>query len=159
MKPALRIIHALVVLALPLLLAGCFGEETTGPVPIKWDRDACEVCRMLISDRHFAAEVRGGKRHKVHKFDDLGEAIHWLDKQDWKDDPAAEIWVRDLDSGTKWLDARKMRYMPGQHSPMDYGFGAVEDNRKGSVSFDEMVKKVRARGATNHCLPPAKRNS
>jgi nitrous oxide reductase accessory protein NosL len=147
------------LLTLPLLLSGCFGEPETGPVPIKWDRDACEVCRMLISDPHFAAQVRGGKRHKAHKFDDVGELIYWLDQQSWKDDPKLEIWVMDLDTGTKWLDARKVRYMPKQHSPMDYGFGAIEDARPGSVSFEEMVKKVKQRGSTNHCLPDRNRPS
>jgi nitrous oxide reductase accessory protein NosL len=139
--------------ALGLLLAGCFGESDSGPVKIHWDRDACHVCRMLISDRRFAAQVRGGPGHEAYKFDDLGELILWLDQQPWKDEEKTEIWVRDVDSGSKWLDARKARYVGGLHSPMDYGFGAVEDNRPGSLSFGEMVRQVRKRGSTYHCLP------
>ncbi len=114
------------LLVLPVVLVGCFGESETGPVPIKWDRDTCEMCRMLISDRHFAAELRGGPRHKIHKFDDMGELVYWLENKSWKNNPKVEIWVRDLDTGTKWLDARKARYMPHQHRRMDYGFGASE---------------------------------
>lgn len=144
---------------LPLLLAGCFGDPASGPVEIKWDRDACEVCRMLISDRHYAAQVRGGPKHKAFKFDDMGELVHWLDKQPWKDDPKVEIWVRDMDSGSKWLDAHQAHYRPGQRSPMDYGFGAVESPREGSVPFAEMAKKVRERGSTYHCLPSQLRSS
>jgi len=148
------------LVALPLLLlllaplGGCFGEAETGPVKINWDRDACHVCRMLISDRRFAAQVRGGPRHKAFKFDDLGELIIWLDQQKWKDDKDVEIWVMDVDTGTRWLDARKAFYISGQHSPMDYGFGAVEKMRKDAISYGEMMKKTRARGSTYHCLPP-----
>jgi len=138
---------------LPLFLAGCFGEPETGPVKVKWDKDTCEVCRMLISDRRFAAQLRGGPRHKAYKFDDMGELVHWLGKQSWKDDPKTEIWVRDLDTGSKWIDGRKARYMPGQHTPMDYGFGAIEGARAGSLSYEEMVKKVKKRGSTYHCAP------
>ncbi len=152
-SPASLLVRALFLLLLSIPLSGCFGEPATGPAPVKWDRDSCEVCRMLISDRRFAAQLRGGKRHKAYKFDDIGELVHWLGKQSWKDDPKVEIWVRDLDSGTKWLDGRKVRYLPDQHSPMNYGFGAVEDNRPGSLSFEDMAQKVRQRGSTNHCLP------
>jgi nitrous oxide reductase accessory protein NosL len=148
-----------ILIVLPLLLTGCFGDPETGPVEIKWDRDACHVCRMLISDRHYAAQVRGGPRHSAYKFDDLGELIIWLDTQSWKTDPKVEIWVMDMDTGTKWLDARKARYMTGAISPMDYGFGAIEGERRGSISFDEMVEKVKKRGNTYHCLPTEQRPS
>jgi nitrous oxide reductase accessory protein NosL len=138
---------------LPLLLTGCFGDPPTGPFEIRWDRDACEVCRMLISDRHFAAQLRGGPGHKAHKFDDIGELVYWLDQQPWKDAPDVEIWVMDVDSGTRWLDARKSHFITNQRSPMDYGFGAVEAPREGSLSFEEMLKKARERGSTYYCLP------
>ncbi len=148
-----RKVKMFVFLFMPLILSGCFGDPESGPVQIKWDRDSCTVCRMLISDRHFAAQIRGGARHKAYKFDDIGELVIWLDKQSWKNDPKVEIWVRDMDSGSKWLDARKVRYMPGQHTPMNYGFGAIEDDRPGSLSYAQMVEKVRKRGSTYHCLP------
>ena len=140
-------------MVLPLLLAGCFGDPETGPVEIKWDRDTCEVCRMLISDRHFAAQLRGGPKHKAYKFDDIGELVHWLEVQTWKADPKVEIWVMDMKTGSKWLNARKAHYLPGQRSPMDYGFGAVESPSERSINFDEMVRKAKQRGSTYHCLP------
>jgi nitrous oxide reductase accessory protein NosL len=149
----------LTALFLPLLLAGCFGDPPTGPVAIKWDRDACEVCRMLISDRHFAAQLRGGPGHKAYKFDDVGELVYWLDRQPWKDAPDVEIWVMDVDTGSKWLDGRKAQYVAGQRSPMDYGFGAVETPREGSLPFSAMAAKVRERGSTYHCLPPQEQPS
>jgi nitrous oxide reductase accessory protein NosL len=134
-------------------LAGCFDDPATGPVEIKWDRDTCHVCGMIISDRRYAAQVRGGPKHKAYKFDDLGEVVIWLEEQPWKDDPELEIWVMDMDTGSKWLDAQKVRYMPGQRSPMDYGFGAVEDNRPGSIDYEEMARRAKQRGSTYQCLP------
>ncbi|MCW8853146.1 MAG: protein NosL, partial [Gammaproteobacteria bacterium] len=77
-----------------ILLAGC-SETSTGPVEVKWDRDVCERCRMMLSDRYHAAQIRGGEKSKVYKFDDIGGAILWLQNKDWKDNETTEIWVND----------------------------------------------------------------
>ncbi len=66
-------------LTLGLLAAACTGQGKDGPVEVKFDRDACRACSMIISDRHFVAEVRGGERREVSKFDDIGCALKWLD--------------------------------------------------------------------------------
>ena len=150
----LKRIALLLAMLLPGLgLAGCFEGEQSGPEKIHWDRDACHVCRMLISDRRFAAEVRAGPSREVYKFDDLGELVIWLEDQKWKDDPKTEIWVMDFETGNKWLDARKAFYLTGRHSPMDYGFGAVEKKLPGTISFEEMRKRAIKRGPNYQCLP------
>ena len=158
-KSPVKYVPFLFLLVMTFALGGCFGEPETGPVEIKWDRDTCHVCRMLISDRHYAAQLRGGPKHKAYKFDDLGELIIWLEQQPWRSEPKVEIWVMDLDTGTKWLNARQARYLPNQRSPMDYGFGAIEGKREGSISFEEMVEKAKKRGSTYHCLPSEQRPS
>jgi ABC-2 type transport system permease protein len=65
-------------------LSGCSSEPLTGPVDIKWDRDVCVRCSMVISDRHFAAQIRNPMK-KVLKFDDFGCAVFWKEhmKQLW----------------------------------------------------------------------------
>jgi len=58
-----------------LILPACSRKPETGPVPIRWDQETCARCGMAISDRHYAAEVRGGPeadRTRVWKFDDIG---------------------------------------------------------------------------------------
>ena len=42
-------------------LAGCGkqGHWPEGMAEIKWDRDTCARCNMVISDPRFAAELRG----------------------------------------------------------------------------------------------------
>jgi len=130
-------------LAALLLLVSCSQQPQTGPVEVKFDRDTCLHCGMAVSDRHYAAQVRGGPKNQAYKFDDFGCAISWLNKQPWANDPSTEIWVADFHDGI-WLDARSARYLGGKTTPMAYGFGASKEALKGSISFDEARKKVLA---------------
>ena len=126
-----------------VLLGGCGGEPETGPVAVEWDRDTCERCRMLISERGFAAQVRGGPDHRAYKFDDFGDAVLWLREQRWRDDPGVEIWVADYHTG-EWLDARTAKFISGLKSPMSFGLGAVPDQAHGTLDFDQAVRHVLA---------------
>ncbi|MFA7242325.1 MAG: nitrous oxide reductase accessory protein NosL [Sulfuricellaceae bacterium] len=128
---------------LSLFLSACSGEPKSGPVEIKWDRDGCTHCGMALSDRRFAAQVRGGVKHQAFKFDDIGCAVEWLKKQPWANDATTGIWVMDYRTG-KWLDARRARYIGGKTSPMAYGYAAVTDE-PGSIDFEELKKRVLAR--------------
>jgi len=127
------------------LLAACSGEPKTGPVEVKWDRDTCVRCSMALSDKRFAAQVRGGAKHQAFKFDDFGCAVFWLKDKPWADDPASEIWVMDMRSA-QWIDARKAYYVPNKMTPMAYGFGAVALPEPGSVNFEEARKQLLAKG-------------
>lgn len=144
------------IVSLSVVLGGCWGEPETGPVDIKYGREAGEYCGMIISDPRFAAEIRKGKGEEILKFDDIGDAIHWLKDAPWKETKETEFWVRDMDTGKKWLDARSVQYLSGQHSPMEYGFGAIEAARDGSMTFGEMRKSVIARGSTSRCETPSR---
>ncbi|GAB6051251.1 hypothetical protein JCM17960_00710 [Magnetospira thiophila] len=136
-----------------LLLSGCFEPET-GPGQIRYDRDTCEICRMIISDPRFGTQVRVGPDHDLHKFDDIGDALHWIKENNHENDPALEIWVPDMEAPETWLDARTASYLPGQVTPMDYGFGALAQARIGTVGFVEMRAAVIARGVTSRCDTP-----
>lgn len=134
--------------ALPFLPA-CTRDPDHGPGKVHWDRDTCERCGMAVSDRHYAAQVRGGPKREAFKFDDIGCALFWLKEQPWADAAETEIWVNDFRSG-EWLDARKAHYLPGKTSPMAYGFGALGGDKNapeaGSVDFDTMKANILARG-------------
>lgn len=136
--------------ALPLVPAGC-GQPQTGPVPVRFDRDSCELCRMLISDPRFAAEVRGGPGREIYKFDDIGDAINWVARQPWAVEQRAEIWVMSYEDGETWLDARKARYRTGVRSPMDYGYAAVPGGPAEAVDFETMKTAVLERGSA-YCI-------
>ena len=134
---------AVLLFSLLLLLSACSRQPETGPVEIKWDRDTCTRCSMALSDRQYAAQVRGGPKKKAFKFDDIGCAVHWLKNQPWANDPATEIWVADYRSG-KWLDARTAHYVTGKRTPMGYGYGATAEAVPGSISFEEASKQLLA---------------
>jgi nitrous oxide reductase accessory protein NosL len=135
---------------LAALLAACgHGNLPEGMVEIKWDRDTCTRCRMVLSDRRFAAQLRGGPQDASFKFDDIGCAAIWLAAQPWGRDPATRIWVADVASrgdSVRWLDARRAQYVGGKSSPMGYDFGAVALAQPGSVDFDTMREHVMAKG-------------
>ncbi len=142
---------ALGPLAAALSACGRSGTWPEGMAEIKWDRDTCARCSMVISDRRFAAEMRGGEKDMVFKFDDIGCAVFWLrDRQKdhpWLADAATRFWVADVaGSGDRWLDARQAHYAGGRLSPMGYNYGARAYAEAGDFDFAEMRQHVLAKG-------------
>lgn len=138
-------IRRLAALVLLVVLVGCLEEKKSGPVDIQWGREVCTHCGMIIDDPRFAAQVRGGPSRKIFKFDDLGDALLWLAKQGWGGDPATEIWVGDMDTGT-WIDARKALYVRVKATPMGHGFGASLAPKEDALPFEAVRQLVLARG-------------
>ena len=138
-------------LAAALSACGKTGVWPEGMAEIKWDRDTCARCSMVISDRRFAAEMRGGEKNIVFKFDDIGCAVFWMrDKQKdhpWMADAASRLWVADVSStGDKWLEARSAHFAGGSMSPMGYNYGARSYAEAGSQGFEDMRQHVLAKG-------------
>lgn len=135
-------------------LGGCGskGNWPEGMQPIMWDRDTCVRCSMVISDRRFAAEMRGGPKNTVFKFDDIGCAIFWMrDKASaypWMAEAATRLWVADVTSkgnDVRWLEAKTAHYVT-KTSPMGYNFGAVRHPDMGAMDFNAMREHVLAKG-------------
>lgn len=126
-------------------LAGCSGEPSSGPVQVKWDRDADPRCGMIISDKRFAVQIRD-PQGKAWKFDDIGCAMFWLSQRPFNEEtPNTEYWVADYRMGG-WIDARQAHYLPGKKSPMGYQFAAVAVAVPDTVSYQEMKQRILARG-------------
>lgn len=140
---------------LAALLAACGrkGGWPEGMAEIKWDRDTCVRCNMVISDRRFAAQTRGGPKDTVFKFDDVGCLIFWLreqaDKYPWLADAATRHWVADYDSKSReemrWLDPKRA-YFVSRTSPMGYNFAAVTAPLAGALDFTDTRQHVLAKG-------------
>ena len=129
---------------LGMMLSACTGEQQTGPAEVRWDQNTCERCRMMLSDRNFAAQIRyftEEQKNKVAKFDDIGCAVLWLEKQKWKDDSKTEIWVTDHTNG-KWIDARKATYIVNKISPMGYNLGAQTEVASGGLNFEQAKQHI-----------------
>jgi hypothetical protein len=134
-------------------LSGCKKSDwPEGMDAIKWDRDVCPRCSMVISDKRFAAEIRGGPKDTVIKFDDPGCMVWWINDKakdhPWMNDAATRMWVADITSKGKimtWLDPRKAQFVT-RTSPMGYNFGAVAYPEMGSMDFAGMRQHVLAKG-------------
>lgn len=146
-------IGGLLLTPLAAALSGCQKDGwPEGMTEIKWDRDVCPRCSMVISDRRFAAEIRGGPKDMTIKFDDIGCLTFWvrenLQKYPWLTDVATRMWVADVTSKSKevnWLDPRKAHFVT-RSSPMGYNFGAVAYPQMGSLDFESMRQHVLAKG-------------
>ncbi len=136
----------------PLSACGKKGSWPEGMAEIKWDRDTCVRCNMVISDPRFAAEMRGGEKNTAFKFDDIGCLVFWLrDKASqypWMAAADTRMWVADSTdiSGATWLDPRAAHYLGGRLSPMGYNFAAVRDAAPGSVTYEVMREQTLAKG-------------
>lgn len=122
-------------------LAGC-SEAKTGTEEIHFGRDTCTKCGMMISDPHYAAEIRGGDARALKKFDDPGCAVTWLAQQPWAKDSATEVWMMNSSDGTTWLKAADAWYMAGAMTPMNYGFAALSEQSAGALNFEAMQAAV-----------------
>ncbi len=145
----------LLLTPLAAFLAACGkkGGWPEGMAEIKWDRDTCVRCRMVISDRRFAAQLRGGPKETVFKFDDIGCLVFWMkeqaEKYPWMAEPATRQWVADFNSRSReemrWLDPKRALYVT-RTSPMGYNFAAVNTPMAGTLDYTDMRQHILAKG-------------
>lgn len=82
--------------ALALVLVSSLGCQRV-PRPLEAGVDACEFCRMTISDVRFGGEIQS-RAGRLHAFDSAEcLASYYLDAESRNDVRAA--WVSDFDSG------------------------------------------------------------
>jgi len=129
-----------------ILISGCDTKIDLNPKKIHWDRDMCERCKMVLSDRKFSAQAINPDNGRKYVFDDIGCVILWFKENNisWKD--RAVIWVNDAKTG-EWIDARKAFYDALNITPMAYGFGAhtkKEDIKTDQevIDFEEVTRRV-----------------
>ena len=141
-----RFLRLLAFLPLVPFFIGCEKEISHEHKEVHWDRDMCDRCKMVISEKNHAAQVINEKTGRAYKFDDIGCVILWFKEEgiEWKDN--AKIWITDVKT-SKWINARTAYYDTMNITPMAYGFGAHETKdsiEKGLeiIDFEEMSKRV-----------------
>lgn len=113
----------LFLVLLSLLFISCSEDKPKeGMHKVHWDRDMCERCKMIVSERKFAVQIVD-EHDKSHMFDDIGCALLWFEEENYTWLDKAKIWINDAVSG-EWLDARKSIYSVGNLTPMGYGVSA-----------------------------------
>lgn len=138
---------AALALALLLSVAGCGGGESGGPPEIRYGRDICVQCGMIVSEPRFAAAYRlPDGTEKV--FDDLGGLL--LYGHATGELATAEVWVHDVET-EEWVGADSAWFVAtaNAHTPMGYGIVAFSERGRAQafaggagadvLTWDELV--------------------
>lgn len=138
-------------MVLGLFFVACNSQIDTKPKEVKFDREICERCKMIISDRNYVAQVVNPKDGKSYYHDDIGCAILWFEESNisWKDE--AVIYITDAKTG-KWIDSKNAFWTYGATTPMDFGFSAYEQQQEGveNLSFSYVIEKIKERKPSNN---------
>jgi copper chaperone NosL len=115
------------VIVLIAALAGCDRDK---PIDPHWDKDTCAMCRMVISDPAYAAQIVGPGASRRF-YDDLGCALK--DLAEHPELAAGKLYIRAGGKGA-WVAADEARYRRGFHTPMGYGVSSAPD---GTLTLEE----------------------
>ncbi len=118
----------LALLIVFVLVFSCGDKPEGGPVKIYYGEDICERCKMIISEKDFAAQyqISGGK---TVKFDDLGCMFHNMDGEEKA--KIFAVYVMDYDS-KEWIDGESAYYVWAENisTPMGHGIVALKDSQE-----------------------------
>ncbi len=154
-KIVMNILTVAVVIAILVILLLSFGNDQGAKyvykgnsahkiIKIKPKEYQCSECNMNIEAMAYEAQVitQGGD---TYFFDDIGCVVLWL--QNHK--PAiAKIVTKTLDTH-RWVEAKKAWYTRTAHDPMGYGFAAMEEKKRGLITYDEM-RRLMLQGKNLH---------
>ena len=129
------------------LFLGCEQKPTSGPAKIHWDRDMCDRCVMVLSDRKNTVQLQHPTMKKTYKFDDIGCMVLWFEEENIDFKESAKIWITDAMTG-EWIDARSAFYSSQNVTPMAFGYSAhasKQSIKEGVeiLTYDEVVKKIK----------------
>jgi hypothetical protein len=148
-----KIIKAL-LLALALVTAVVafdrFNQVTLpeGAVPVVWDGEVCEHCKMHVGDPRFAAQLQTTEGD-VLNFDDPGCLFDYL--QSHEASIHARYFRNHVEDG--WLSESEAGFLPAEDSPMGYGIRAVPKSTPEAQDIDWAKARVRDRPAQQHGGP------
>jgi copper chaperone NosL len=120
-----------------VLALGRAQRPLEGPQPVAWDREACAHCRMLVSEKGFAAQIVE-ERRALH-FDDPGCLFDYLGSAE-----PSGAWFHHL-TEERWIPGDAVGFVPVEHSPMGFRIGAVDAGAPGAMSREEAARRVLAR--------------
>ncbi|MBX2887374.1 MAG: nitrous oxide reductase accessory protein NosL [Ferruginibacter sp.] len=128
---------AIGLMALALFsLSGC----KAGPEPIRFGKDACDYCKMTISDKRFGAELVT-KKHKVYKFDDTHCLFGFQADGTVPQGDVAEIYLTDFDEPHALLNVKELVLLKADfiRGPMGGNIAAFKNNER-AAHVDENKK-------------------
>lgn len=130
----------LVLLSFIIIFTSCEDKNNNGMRTVHWDRDMCQRCQMIVSERHFAVQVINEEKKIYKMFDDLGCAIIWFEEEKIPWFNQAKIFINDASDGS-WIDARTAYFTKNNRTPMGYGISAYSKENlpenKESITFNK----------------------
>ncbi len=134
-----------ITLILLISFWGCERKIDLGVHEVHWDRDMCIRCKMVVSERQYAAQTTDPTTGKTYYFDDIGCVVLWFeeDQISWAD--TATIWITDVNSG-EWINAREAKWSTVAITPMAFGYAAhkagTEPKDSEIIGYEEMAKRA-----------------
>ena len=123
----MRVIDAyfLCFLGLSLFVPACSRTAGEQPPVIRYAKDRCAECGMIINEELFASALVG-TNGEVAKFDDIGCMIRFRDRLSTVN--VRRAWVHDYESGA-WIEAQAAHFVHAQElvSPMGYSLAAFSE--------------------------------
>ena len=112
-----------------LLSVSCVTNEAE---PIKLNSDACEFCKMKISDGKFGAELITSKG-RIYKFDDMHCMINYHKEN--KNVQIHSFYIHDYNQNNVLIPAETAFYIKGGeiNSPMHGNIIAVKTNEESQI--------------------------
>lgn len=137
----------LLVLFVAVLFLGCEQKAGGTYAELHWDRDMCDRCVMVLSDRKNALQYRDPTTKKLYKFDDIGCMALWFKEEDISYKDSVKIWVTDAQSG-EWIDARSAFYTSGNVTPMAFGYSAYKtksqiQDAKEILTYEQVIENIK----------------
>jgi copper chaperone NosL len=112
-------------------MISCVDSQDEGPEEIYYGEDICERCKMIISDRKFAAQYTA-ESGKTKKFDDLGCMIEFIIDHNIKTEKIRKIYVVDHNT-SRWINAQDAYYIYDKDIKTPMGYNIIAFSDKGSA--------------------------
>ncbi|MEO7264872.1 MAG: nitrous oxide reductase accessory protein NosL [Ferruginibacter sp.] len=115
-------------------ISGC----STAPQPIRIGQDACDFCKMTISDNRFGAEIVT-KKTKVFKFDDEHCVIRFLNDKQVQESAIAGVYFINFYGPHEFIKAEEAIFLqsPALKSPMNGNIAAFRDEEGFEKAFQK----------------------
>ncbi|OFZ65642.1 MAG: hypothetical protein A3D92_25020 [Bacteroidetes bacterium RIFCSPHIGHO2_02_FULL_44_7] len=112
--------QSLILVFLFFGIAGCGGMNTNSPPKIRYGKDVCDQCRMIISEKQFAA-ASVDRDGSVTKFDGVGCLALYRLKHPSETE---RTWVQDYRT-EEWVEFEKAFFVNAEKVMTPMGFGLV----------------------------------
>ena len=133
-------IAAVAIIFLPLVFSSC----SSGPEPIQLGKEACDHCKMTISDPRYGGEIVTAKG-KVYKFDDLGCLTSFMSENSLSKADIKDIYAVNFsgDHNLVRFDEHLLLFKCDQlHTPMNGNTAAFDNSDSLAVLMKQYKKGI-----------------